>query len=270
MSDHEEGPGWWLASDGRWYPPDQAPPVPPPDTWSAAPVGPPPRRGMSGGAIVGIVVACVIGVLLLAGAAVALLGSEAESSFQSTGTPIEVPAVTVDPADVPEGFAPVVGDGVSVAVPSRWSPVTADDLDMTEEGLQEAFPDADPALIADFTELFAQGAVLVAVDTVQEDDFSSNINILYVPGSGSLADLEPQVADQLATVGGEVISTDEVDLPAGPALRVEYTIGSPGQRVEGVQHYVRSGGGFYVSSVTAASGAGELADQIMETFTVDG
>lgn len=21
MSDHQQGPGWWLASDGKWYPP---------------------------------------------------------------------------------------------------------------------------------------------------------------------------------------------------------------------------------------------------------
>ena len=32
MSDVQQGPGWWLASDGKWYPPqgDQLPPPPPP------------------------------------------------------------------------------------------------------------------------------------------------------------------------------------------------------------------------------------------------
>jgi hypothetical protein len=30
MSDVSQGPGWWLASDGKWYPPEQAPPPPPP------------------------------------------------------------------------------------------------------------------------------------------------------------------------------------------------------------------------------------------------
>src|SRR5690554_2550534 len=25
MSDTSQGPGWWLASDGKWYPPEQAP-----------------------------------------------------------------------------------------------------------------------------------------------------------------------------------------------------------------------------------------------------
>jgi len=29
MSDTSQGPGWWLASDGRWYPPQSAPAPPP-------------------------------------------------------------------------------------------------------------------------------------------------------------------------------------------------------------------------------------------------
>lgn len=36
MSDTSMGPGWWLASDGRWYPPAQA---------SAPPPGPNSSRG---------------------------------------------------------------------------------------------------------------------------------------------------------------------------------------------------------------------------------
>jgi hypothetical protein len=34
MSDTSQGPGWWQASDGKWYPPEQAP--------GAVPTGPPP------------------------------------------------------------------------------------------------------------------------------------------------------------------------------------------------------------------------------------
>src|SRR3546814_4443455 len=33
MSEQSQGPGWWVASDGKWYPPEQAPgpaPIPPP------------------------------------------------------------------------------------------------------------------------------------------------------------------------------------------------------------------------------------------------
>ena len=40
MSDSSEGPGWWIASDGKWYPPEQAP-------WNRAPnpAGAPPVAG---------------------------------------------------------------------------------------------------------------------------------------------------------------------------------------------------------------------------------
>jgi uncharacterized protein DUF4389 len=49
MSDVSQGPGWWIASDGRWYPPEQhpnyQPPSPPRLSGSAAgpisPTGPP-------------------------------------------------------------------------------------------------------------------------------------------------------------------------------------------------------------------------------------
>jgi S1-C subfamily serine protease len=38
LSDAPQGPGWWIASDGKWYPPDPIPPTPP----STAPTSPPP------------------------------------------------------------------------------------------------------------------------------------------------------------------------------------------------------------------------------------
>ena len=30
MSDTSQGPGWWIASDGKWYPPESAQPATPP------------------------------------------------------------------------------------------------------------------------------------------------------------------------------------------------------------------------------------------------
>ncbi len=38
MSDTSQGPGWWQASDGKWYPPEQGAAAPPP----GPPTGPPP------------------------------------------------------------------------------------------------------------------------------------------------------------------------------------------------------------------------------------
>src|SRR5438477_7583604 len=66
MSDQSQGPGWWQASDGKWYPPEKAPaPVPlgsptqpfgvPPSPGSA----PAPRSGLGAGPIIAIVVAAV-------------------------------------------------------------------------------------------------------------------------------------------------------------------------------------------------------------------
>jgi hypothetical protein len=45
MSDASQGPGWWLAADGKWYPPEQAAPPPPsapPPPAPPPPVAPPP------------------------------------------------------------------------------------------------------------------------------------------------------------------------------------------------------------------------------------
>lgn len=38
MSDTAQGPGWWLASDGKWYSPEQAAGTPPPQTVTSNPV----------------------------------------------------------------------------------------------------------------------------------------------------------------------------------------------------------------------------------------
>lgn len=46
MSDAPQGPGWWMASDGKWYPPESRPqpaPPPPPASVTAPPLTPPAR-----------------------------------------------------------------------------------------------------------------------------------------------------------------------------------------------------------------------------------
>jgi hypothetical protein len=46
MSDQAQGPGWWQASDGKWYPPEQRPARPEPETRAAT--GPGPDQGGPG------------------------------------------------------------------------------------------------------------------------------------------------------------------------------------------------------------------------------
>ena len=51
MSDVPPGPGWWIASDGRWYPPEAHPAATAPPAWAVPPSGPayaPPAGGPPG------------------------------------------------------------------------------------------------------------------------------------------------------------------------------------------------------------------------------
>lgn len=41
MSDTSQGPGWWIASDGKWYPPESAQPATPPPPTPPAYMAPP-------------------------------------------------------------------------------------------------------------------------------------------------------------------------------------------------------------------------------------
>jgi hypothetical protein len=285
MSEQSQGPGWWLASDGKWYPPDQAPAVPPPETWAEPsaipPPGPPPSSGMSTGAKVAIaVVAGLGGLIVLSLLAVMLLGQEAETTFSRTGTVIDGgdsddggDGDGGEPADAPDGFTTIEGDGVSIAALDGWEEIAPDDFSMTPEEFEAAFPDAPPELLEQATTAFAQGAKLIAFD-VEDPEFSSNVNIASFPGEAPLSLLESQATNQLETLGGTVISSEQVTVPAGDAVRVEYTLdvaGPAGGAVtaNGVQYYVHAGGSTYVVTVTTLDDAGELADSMIETLRVD-
>jgi hypothetical protein len=280
VSDHQQGPGWWLASDGKWYPPEGAPPLPPPQTWAPGPPpGPPPKQGMSAGAIVALVLGCVVGVLVLAGVAVAVLGTESESKLAEVEDSIGdsdgdggEPGATLPAADVPEGFELADGDGVVMATPAGWELIDAADVAMGSDELAQAFPDAPQEMVEQGMNVFEQGAVLVAFD-FSGGDFASNVNVIEIPGEVPLTAIEGQAVQQLGTLGGEVVESGIVDVAAGEALRIVYTlaVAAPdGSSVpaRGVQFYVPVDGSTYIITVsTGADGAG-LADQMIETFRV--
>jgi hypothetical protein len=79
MSDSSQGPGWWQASDGRWYPPQShpnQPAAPPPPTYSAPPpvaYGAPgaKKSGMPGWAKVVLILGGIL-VVLVGGCTVAV------------------------------------------------------------------------------------------------------------------------------------------------------------------------------------------------------
>jgi hypothetical protein len=71
MSDFSQGPGWWQASDGKWYPPEQQPGPAPPGYgqppaaaygygYATTPVAP-----RTDGLAVGALVSAIVGVVLM-------------------------------------------------------------------------------------------------------------------------------------------------------------------------------------------------------------
>jgi len=262
MSDRQEGLGWWLASDGKWYPPDRAPAVPPADTWAMPPEGPPvppPKGGMSSGGKVALVITGVAGTLVLLLAAVFVLGSESEP---------DGPGPVDEVADVPDGYELLEGVGVTIAVPESWVEIDADDATMTPEDFRAAFPDAPESLLDQGAAAVDRGSVLVAYDVASGLDFD-NLNIIEMPVRLPLDVIESQARVELSGVGADVAGFEEVDLPAGDALRAEYTleVALPEGTLDavGVQYYVVTDEHTYVVTFTGP-GAVDLAARMIETF----
>jgi hypothetical protein len=80
MSDTSQGPGWWLASDGKWYPPRK------------------PAKGILAPSLVGLsIIAFAIGAVMLFSAPHATYGylpPSGSMQFDANGAPIQVAATT--------------------------------------------------------------------------------------------------------------------------------------------------------------------------------
>ena len=99
------GPGWWLASDGRWYPPQQATPPPPP-----MPPAPQPSKGGKGC----LITLAIVGAVLLV---VVVLIAVAVWKFASAVKDV-ADGVTVGDVECPtaETVSDIVGYDVDLAV----------------------------------------------------------------------------------------------------------------------------------------------------------
>ena len=227
---------------------------------------------MSTGAKVAIALAMgLVGLIVLSVLAIALLGDEAETQLEPTGGAIDGGSPPED-AVVPDGYKLIEGDGVSIAAPDDWQELAPDDFEMTPDELEEAFPGAPPAFLDQATAAFEQGATLVAFDV--DRDFSSNVNVASFPGEAPLSLLEEQATAQLEALGGTVVSTEPLRVPAGDALRIEYhlDVAAPdGSSVpaDGVQYYVVADGRTHVVTVTTADEVGPLAATMINTFRAD-
>ena len=125
MSQQPQGPGWWQASDGRWYPPELAP-APPTGvaTQHLADLGDPDRA--QDRRIGGNIGAAEQGGDLAAGA----LDHRLEAGIDAPAEPIAIGQqhhrrqrhVTADPAQALRSEERRVGKECSKQCRSRWSP----------------------------------------------------------------------------------------------------------------------------------------------------
>jgi hypothetical protein len=95
VSDVSQGPGWWQASDGRWYPPQPAAPAAlaappqsapgPPPQWGAPPAGPPKKANR--GCLIALVIVGALVVLggIAATVLIVVVGREVDDRIDDDG-----------------------------------------------------------------------------------------------------------------------------------------------------------------------------------------
>jgi hypothetical protein len=95
MSDLSQGVGWWLASDGKWYPPQSVPvpiPPPPPNAYpEQIPSGNAPKKSRKG------LVAALVVLLVVVGLGV---GIAVAASKNKAASPVASPAPALSQADI--------------------------------------------------------------------------------------------------------------------------------------------------------------------------
>lgn len=153
MSQQPQGPGWWRAADGRWYPPQPTsqpyPPQPyPPQQYPQFAAGPPPytppppKRGNRGCLIAVVVVAVLVVAGMGLGAYLLFRVGSAVSDVATSGKDVQCPAA----AQVSQIVgSPVTLAGSASVVIAAGCTYTAVDRD---QGVDVQIT-VGPALIAD-------------------------------------------------------------------------------------------------------------------------
>ena len=313
MSEQSQGPGWWQASDGKWYPPQAAAGADPtmPIAASAAtgplpggppPAGgaPPPKGGLGRGPLLGIIAAVIV--LLAAVLFFATKGddkddkaktantdqssdsdTESSSSKRTTTTKPKATTTTLDSdpldIDVRDGFTPFRSeeDGFAIAVPERMRvfDLSSENLDQ----IKEALGADNPQLAAVFDQagsLIAQGGKLFAVDPTGagQGKPADTLNIIRTPTSvdPTAAGFEDTIVKQLEGVGATDVEVTSLDVPAGKAVAVAFTLainlpdGSTAS-IHGREGVVQAAGALWVITYAAGPDAdsGEF-DEVVDSF----
>jgi hypothetical protein len=159
---------------------------------------------------------------------------------------------------------------VSIGVPEGWDEVSPDDFEMSADEFKKAFPDAPEEYLEQSASAVENGQVLVAFDLA--GGAFDNVNVVRLPLRVPLDMIERQARLELAALEAEIGSIEDADVPAGDALRAEYSLQVAGPDgpvdVVGVQYYVVNDDGSYVITFSG-EGAADEAATMMETFRID-
>ena len=228
MSDQSQGPGWWQASDGKWYPPEQAPaqPTVPPPTQPVGTAPPaagpaPTRSGLGTGPIIAIVVAAVaiIGAIVFfatkddgnkknAAATQSSSSSSKSSSSSSRSSSSSSKSTSSSGAPkitAPSGFKVFSNDDdrFAIAIPERLTVIdlTAADLDQVLQQLSDNNPQL-AKLAPQIKNVFQSGGKLFAIDASDASGFNDNVSIISTPGSIDVTSpsTKSQAEEQLSSV----------------------------------------------------------------------
>lgn len=273
MSDQQQGPGWWQASDGRWYPPEQHPSVVPPGGWTApsAPTAPPslappwsvppavpvpPTRGMSRGAKVALILGIPLGLLVVLVMVVTLLGTSSDDP--------EVVPVT---AAVPESFVRFEDPAgeFTIDIEPEWISLSLRG-DLTGLGAKTAPDDPELAAAIDATVAAVPRQLVFAAlerETLGTARFVASINIVPVPRDGASIDvIEREIPSSVELFGAGDAEVERVETSNGDGLRMSYRFeqGGPLSGVEGLQYYVLGEETVWVLTLTSDDMAMDQAD----------
>ena len=211
--------------------------------------------------------------------------SDTDSSSDRTTTTKKPKATTTtvasDPLDinVGDGFVPVRSDedGFAIGVPERMRIFDLSSANL--EQIKEALGKDNPELAAVFDQagaLIAQGGKLFAVDptAVGQGRTADTINLIRTPGAidPTSKAFSDSIVQQLEGVGATDVAVAPLDVPAGKAVSVDFTLavnlpdGSTAS-VNGHEGVVQAAGALWVITYAAGPDAdpGEFSD-IVNSF----
>jgi hypothetical protein len=222
--------------------------------------------------------ALFIAAVVIAVSAVASLLGVGEEEDQAA-PPQSAPPTSVVAPQLPAGYRLVerVSPAFSIGVPEQWTELDAgaQDVDQAMNDFVQQNPGLSDTIEA-ARQSFSQGGVLFAVDLSSPASFKPTITIARAPGSpGDLGAAASMFEAQLESIGAQDVVAELVELPAGPALRIQSTLtfagagGTPAS-MQTLQFVVVADGATWVLNLSSGDLAADRDrfTEIAETFRI--